>query len=322
MTPLDPSTALSGAYTDFDAWLRAKADLSVSYAEAATPDAEPVESVVTLDVDTSTEKYYRPNGERYLPRKMTVGGQVVDDVRFIQAAYRAKLPVLLYGPPGTGKTALLEAALPSLITLNGNIETEVADFVGGYVQRPNGLFEWVDGPLPIACERDNGCPLLVDEIALIDARVMSVGYSLMDGRDELVVTANPDRGIVKAKPGFMIFGAFNPGVPGAIVSDALLSRFAVHVEVGTDWKLADRLGVPPGLINIARSLNLKLREGGVTAAPQLRELLNFVKVEKTFGRDVALANFIGQCREEDRDAVKEQVRDVMGVTEPRPLQMG
>jgi nitric oxide reductase NorQ protein len=40
------------------------------------------------------------------------------------------VPALLAGPPGTGKTSLVEAAFPDLITVAGDGDSTVGDFVG------------------------------------------------------------------------------------------------------------------------------------------------------------------------------------------------
>lgn len=221
------------------------------------------------------------------------------------------MSVLLYGPPGTGKTALIDAVFEDLLTVPGSAETEVADFVGTWVQNTDGTFAWVDGPLLAAME--DGRPLLIDEIALIDPLVMAIVYSVMDGRGELAVTANPMRGTVKASDGFYIFGACNPHVPGAIMSDALLSRFMIHIEVETDWALIPALKIPAKIAQVARNLHHKYATGEVLAAPQIRELITFRDVEKVFGTEFALANFISQSREEDRATVTETISSVYGV---------
>lgn len=256
------------------------------------------------------KKYARPNGEVYLPRSIKVGETTFQDVAFIETAYDKNLSVLLYGPPGTGKTALVEAALENVVTVQGSIETEAADFVGSWVQQPDGTYAWVDGPALIAA--DNGWPMLIDEIALIDPRQLSVVYSLMDGRNEISVTANPDRGKVSAKPGFLVFGATNPDVPGAIMSEALLSRFSFHVEMKTDWKIAAKLEIPPQIVEVARNLGKKAESGVVTNPPQLRELIAFKTISETFNEDVALENFVSMSRPEDRPYVIEAITSVFG----------
>jgi midasin (ATPase involved in ribosome maturation) len=255
----------------------------------------------------------RPNGVVYIPRE--IKALDTTDVSFIETAYAAKMPVLLYGPPGTGKTALLEAALPNLVTMMGTAEAETSDFIGTWVQRTDGMYEWVDGPLVVAIE--GGHPFLIDEIALIDARTMSVVYSVMDGRDELPITANPARGVAKVKEGFTVYGACNPDVPGAIMSDALLSRFKIHVHVKTDWNLAKRLGVGAKIITVAKNLDIKATNGEVVAPPQLRELLTFQECSAIYGETVAIRNFLAQARPEDRVAFSNALASVFGaITEP------
>jgi MoxR-like ATPase len=47
---------------------------------------------------------------------------------------------------------------------------------------------------------ESGGVYFIDEIGLIDPKVLSIVYGLMDGRREITVTANPERGTVKAHP--------------------------------------------------------------------------------------------------------------------------
>lgn len=285
-------------YTPGKAFVKAEAPKAVE----GKPEANKIKSL--------HKKYSRPNGEVYLPRSIKVGEFTFEDVAFMETAYEKKLSVLLYGPPGTGKTALVEAALENTVTVQGSIETESADFVGSWVQQPDGTYAWVDGPALIAA--DNGWPLLIDEIALIDPRQLSVVYSLMDGRNEISVTANPDRGKVSAKPGFLVFGATNPDVPGAIMSEALLSRFSFHVEMKTDWKIAAKLEIPEKIVEVARNLGKKAESGIVSNPPQLRELIAFKTISETFNEDVALENFVSMSRPEDRSYVIEAIQSVYG----------
>lgn len=218
--------------------------------------------------------------------------------------------VLAYGPPGTGKTAVIEAAYagddledPGVYTVQGSGDTELADFVGGFIQLPNGQYEWVDGPLLRAMEE--GKVLYVDEAPLIDPKVMAGLYSVMDGRGELRVTQNPERGIVKAKEGFYVIAACNPNAPGARMSEALTSRFSFQFEVTTDYKLAGRLGVAAKMVTAAQNMQRKLEKGEMGWAPQLRELLAFRDVSEMFGEEVALRNVISGSPEIDRPLVQD-----------------
>ena len=287
---------------------------TVSYADIADKIEAKTEATVShadLTTDGEQKEYVRPNGDVYVPRRKTVDGKIVHDVTIIRESVNAGLPVLLFGEPGCGKTALVEAAFgEDLLTVQGTVETEAADFVGSWVQNPDGTYGWVDGPLAVAAEQ--GKKLLVDEIALIDPRVMAVVYGVMDGRDELVITQNPLRGSITVAPGFAVIGACNPNVPGAQMSDALLSRFIIHVEMTTDWAIASKLGVPAKITQVVRNLNQKFANGEVTQAPQLRELIAFRDVSAKFGETFAISNFISQIREENRDIATAQITAVFG----------
>ena len=274
-------------------------------AAAAAAAAAPKPGALT----TAEEKITRPNGQDYWVRK--VGDH--HDVALVREARDRGINVLLTGEPGTGKTALIEAAFGSggspLYTVQGSGDTELADFVGGYVQVVSRAsdgkemirYEWVDGPLLRAMEE--GVPLYIDEIPLIDPKVLPGVYSLMDGRNELRVTQNPERGVVKAKEGFYIVAACNPKAPGARMSEALTSRFSLQFEVTTDYGLARRLGVPAKMVTAAQNMQRKVEKDEMSWAPQLRELLAFRDIASIYGEDTALANIVSISPEIDRSLV-------------------
>ncbi|MEU7617263.1 AAA family ATPase [Micromonospora rifamycinica] len=238
----------------------------------------------------------RPNGTLYHPRRLGKGWDV-EELRRLRAQ---QVPVLLYGPPGTGKTAMVEAAFPDLLTVAGTGDTVVDDFLGSYTPIPGGGYEFVHGPLVTAMRQ--GRVLLVDDATLIPPRVLAVLYPAMDGRGVITIPANSNE-TVQAVDGFYIVAGHNPGVHGAVLTEALASRFTVHLHVTTDWDLARQLGVPRQVVAAAIDLNADLTAGKTVWAPQLRELLGFVKVRDHLGMTAALANLAGIAPEDARDDV-------------------
>jgi hypothetical protein len=281
--------------------------------KSATTTKEKVEPLV--DALVGEEKYTRPNGREYYARKW---GEHTD-IMVLRKARENKQYVLLYGNPGCGKTALVEGAFGNdLYTIIGTGDTEVGDFLGGYVQTPSGGFEWVDGVLTKAVEE--GKVLLIDEIGLIDPKVLSLVYGLMDGRDELTITANPERGTIKAKEGFYVISATNPNAPGVRLSEALLSRHAIHAEMTTDWGLARKLGVPATAVSVAQNLAKKQVSGEVSWSPAFRELEAFRDLSKIFGTKWAVANLIATAPEMDRAVVVDVATRIFG-EECRPAKI-
>lgn len=249
----------------------------------------------------------RPNGELYFPRKLA-GATDIDVLRRLRDK---RTPVLLYGPPGTGKTAMVEAAFADLITITGTGDTVVEDFLGNFIPLPDGGYEFVHGPLVQAMRE--GRPLLIDDATLIAPKVLAVLYPAMDGRRVIHIPGYRNER-VEAVDGFYVIAGHNPGVHGAILTEALASRFDVHIEVTTDWDLAKHLGVPAAAVTAAISINADLHAGKVTWAPQLRELLGFTRVRKTLGLPAAIANLAGRAPEDDRPEVIAALSKAFGTT--------
>jgi nitric oxide reductase NorQ protein len=249
----------------------------------------------------------RPNGDRYKVR--SIDG--TPDVQVIRDSRIDREHDFLFGEPGTGKTALIEAAFGTdLVTMLGTEDTEVSDFIGGYTTRGGGSYGWTDGALVEAMER--GVPLFVDEIGVIAPKTLTTLFSVMDGRDELRITANPDRGTVKAKPGFMVLAATNPHAPGVRLSEALLSRFAVHIEVTTDYSVCRELGVPDTIVTAAENLDKRRETGEIGWAPQMRECLRAKHQWEKRGQGFAVRNLISSAPEDDREVVAEVLGRTFG----------
>jgi nitric oxide reductase NorQ protein len=256
----------------------------------------------------------RPGGQVYRPRVLA-GMADVEALRTLRAE---GVPSLLAGPPGTGKTSLVEAAFPDLITVAGDGDTTVGDFVGEYTQRPDGTYEFIYGPLIRAMQE--GRVLFIDDATLISPAVLAVCYPAMDGRREVIVKAHKGETITAAD-GFYVVAGHNPGVHGAVLTEALSSRFTFQFDVATDYELARSLGIDSRAITAARNLATRQANGETGWAPQLRELLAFAKITKIFGLDTALANLAGVAPAEDRDVVADALAKTFGKT-VAPLALG
>jgi MoxR-like ATPase len=256
----------------------------------------------------------RPGGAWYLPRRLAGG----TDIEVLRRLRSQRLPALLYGPPGTGKTSLVEAAFNDVLTVGGHGDTTVEDFLGSYVPQPDGTFTFTYGPLVVAMRE--GRALFVDDGTLIPPRVLAVLYPVMDGRGTITIPAHHHEP-VHAVDGFYVAFGHNPGVHGAVLTEALASRLAVHIEVTTDFALARSLGVPDKAVTVAEVLNAKLRAGEISWAPQLRELLAFQRIAATLGVDAAAANLVAIAPEEDRPDVLAAVKVAFGRT-VTPLTLG
>ena len=256
----------------------------------------------------------RPNGQLYHPRLLSG----MPDVTALQRLRTAGVPALLYGPPGTGKTSVAEAAFPDLVTVPGDGDTTVADLVGEYAQTPDGRYVFVDGPLVVAMAE--GRCLFLDDATLIPPTVLAVVYPAMDGRRQITVKADRGR-VVTAADGFYVAAGHNPGVHGAILSDALSSRFSAQIQVSTDYELATQLQVDRRAVRAARNLATRQRNGEIGWAPQLRELIAYQRIADVLGAEAAAGNLIGIAPEEDRDTVAAVVRAAFGA-EVIPLALG
>jgi nitric oxide reductase NorQ protein len=257
----------------------------------------------------------RPNGAIYRPRALAD----MPDVDALRKLRTAGIPALLYGPPGTGKTSLVEAAFgDEVITVAGDGDTTTGDLVGDYTQRDDGSYEFVYGPLITAMT--DGKVLFIDDTTLISPAVLAVTYPAMDGRGQVTVKAHKGETITAAD-GFYVIGGHNPNVHGAVLTEALASRFTVQVKVGTDYDLARALKIDPRAISAACDLAGRQAAGEIGWAPQLRELIGYHRTAAALGENAAAANLAGIAPEEDQDIVAAALRKAFGRT-ITPLALG
>jgi nitric oxide reductase NorQ protein len=117
----------------------------------AAPPAQPAQPAAPKTPAPSAKPgpVTRPGRQVYRPHVLA-GMADVEALRTLRAEGG---PSLLDGPPGSGKTSLVEAAFPDLITVAGDGDTTVGDFVGEYTQQPDGTYEFIYGPLIRAMQK-------------------------------------------------------------------------------------------------------------------------------------------------------------------------
>lgn len=264
-------------------------------------------------------RFTRPNGETFFARKVRIGDTETTDVQFIRDSIGKGISLLLLGDPGCGKTAAIEAAVhgwaAGLITLVGTANTEAADFVGAPMPQPDGTFLWKHGALARAMlgDGERGYVLYVDEIGRIDPKVLTVLFSVMDGRGELYVPENPDQTVIKALPGFAVISSTNPKSPGVVIDDALLSRFAPPLNYTTDFGIAVKyLGIPREVAALARDMTKEVKAGTAYWAPTMRDLLQWKKIAGQWGEAAGWHALLSAAPEEAWESVATRINSVAG----------
>ncbi|GJL81202.1 MAG: nitric oxide reductase NorQ protein [marine bacterium B5-7] len=143
----------------------------------------------------SSEPWYRP---------------VDDEVVLFEAAYAARMPVMLKGPTGCGKTRFVEYMAykldKPLVTVACNEDMTASDLIGRFLLDVNGT-RWQDGPLTLAARIGAICYL--DEIVEARQDTTVVIHPLTDHRRCLPLEKKGE--LVEAHPDFQIVISYNPG---------------------------------------------------------------------------------------------------------------
>lgn len=142
-----------------------------------------------------TEPYYLPVG---------------DEIEVFEAAYAARLPVLLKGPTGCGKTRFVEhmawRLTKPLATVACHEDLTATDLVGRYLLSGEETV-WMDGPLTRAVRDGSICYL--DEIVEARKDTTVIIHALTDHRRVLPVDKTAEQ--VQAHADFLLVISYNPG---------------------------------------------------------------------------------------------------------------
>ncbi len=199
------------------------------------------------------EPYYRPVGE---------------EIGLYEAAYGARMPLMLKGPSGCGKSRFVEFMAwklgRPLITVACNEDMTASDLVGRFLLDKDGT-RWQDGPLTAAARIGAICYL--DEIVEARQDTTVVIHPLTDHRRALPLDKKGE--LVQSHPGFQLVISYNPGYQSLMkdLKQSTKQRFAaldfdypeakteteiVAFEAGIDRETAGKL------VQIAhRTRNLK-----------------------------------------------------------------
>ncbi|MFO1318062.1 MAG: CbbQ/NirQ/NorQ/GpvN family protein [Burkholderiales bacterium] len=142
-----------------------------------------------------SEPYYRPVG---------------NEIALYEAAYEARLPMMLKGPTGCGKTRFIEYMAwrlnKPLVTLACNEDMTASDLVGRFLLDAEGT-RWQDGPLTLAARYGAICYL--DEVVEARQDTAVVIHPLTDARRCLPLEKKNE--LVQAHPDFQLVISYNPG---------------------------------------------------------------------------------------------------------------
>jgi len=143
----------------------------------------------------ASEPYYQPQS---------------NEVALFEAAYGARLPVMVKGPTGCGKSRFVEYMAwklgKPLVTVACNEDMTASDLVGRYLLDANGT-RWLDGPLTTAARIGAICYL--DEIVEARQDTTVVIHPLTDHRRVLPLDKKGE--LVQAHADFQLVISYNPG---------------------------------------------------------------------------------------------------------------
>ena len=261
---------------------------------------------------------------------------LADEVEIFEAAYAARLPVLLKGPTGCGKTRFVEhmawrlyrradterrALETPLVTVACHEDLTATDLVGRFLLSGDETV-WTDGPLTRAVRTGAICYL--DEVVEARKDTTVVVHSLTDHRRLLPIEKTGE--LLDAHPDFQLVISYNPGYQSVLkdLKPSTRQRFvslefdypAVELEAeiirhesGVDEVTAERLALIGAKVR-------NLREHGFEEGVSTRLLVYTGQlvaggIAPRRACDVAIARAVTDDRE-----VQQAVADIVDVLLP------
>jgi nitric oxide reductase NorQ protein len=150
------------------------------------------------------------NSEQYKVKQEPFYKSVRNEVELYEAAYSARMPMMLKGPTGCGKSRFVEYMAwklgRPLITVACNEDMTASDLVGRFLLDKEGT-KWQDGPLTTAARIGAICYL--DEVVEARQDTTVVIHPLTDHRRTLPLDKKGE--LIEAHKDFQLVISYNPG---------------------------------------------------------------------------------------------------------------
>jgi nitric oxide reductase NorQ protein len=180
-------------------------------------------------METAVEKFKVAKEPFYLP--------VSHEVEMFEAAYAARLPVMLKGPTGCGKTRFVEYMAyrldRPLITVACHEDLSSTDLVGRFLLEGEETV-WHDGPLTTAVR--SGAICYLDEVVEARKDTVVIIHPLTDDRRRLPIEKRGT--VIDAPDDFMLVVSYNPGYQ-SVLKDLKQSTRQRFVAMEFDYPNAD-----------------------------------------------------------------------------------
>ena len=180
-------------------------------------------------MELAVERYRVSSEPFYLP--------VGQEVELFEAAYAARLPVMLKGPTGCGKTRFVEHMAyrmgRPLITVACHEDLSSTDLVGRFLLEGEETV-WHDGPLTAAVRAGAFCYL--DEVVEARKDTVVIIHPLTDDRRRLPIEKRGT--VIEAPPEFMLVVSYNPGYQ-SVLKDLKQSTRQRFVSMEFDYPNAE-----------------------------------------------------------------------------------
>lgn len=226
-----------------------------------------IEKQGTESLIISKEPYYMESG---------------NEIEVFEAAFGAKLPVMLKGPTGCGKTRFVEHMAwrlkRPLVTVACHEDLFASDLIGRFLLKHDETV-WNDGPMTRAVRIGAICYL--DEVVEARKDTTVVIHPLTDDRRTLMIDKKGET--VQAHPDFLLVISYNPGYQ-SVLKDLKQSTRQRFVSLDFDYPeaakeseiVAREGGMEPDtaarLVDLARKIR-NIREHGLTEGASTRLLI-------------------------------------------------